>query len=50
MGNKKAITLSLAIYAVVAIVGYFMSQEWHMYVLGFGVAMVQGGSQALSRS
>jgi len=49
-GNKKAITLSLAIYAVVAIVGYFMSQEWHMYVLGFGVAMVQGGSQALSRS
>ncbi len=49
-GNKNAITLSLAIYAVVAVVGYFMSQEWHMYVLGFGVAMVQGGSQALSRS
>jgi len=49
-GNKKAITLSLAIYAVVAIFGYFMQQEWHMYILGFGVAMVQGGSQALSRS
>jgi len=27
-----------------------MNQEWHFFVLGFGVAMVQGGSQALSRS
>ena len=27
-----------------------MKEEWHMFVLGFGVAMVQGGSQALSRS
>jgi len=30
--------------------GFFMGQEWHFYLLGFGVAMVQGGSQALSRS
>lgn len=50
MGNKKAISLALLIYAVVAIFGYFMQEEWHMFVLGFGVAMVQGGSQALSRS
>lgn len=50
MGNKKAITLALLIYSVVAIFGYFMKEEWHMFVLGFGVAMVQGGSQALSRS
>ena len=50
MGNKKAISLALLIYAVVAIYGYFMQEEWHMFVLGFGVAMVQGGSQALSRS
>ncbi len=27
-----------------------MTKEWHFYALGFGVAMVQGGSQALSRS
>lgn len=27
-----------------------MSKEWHFLMLGFGVAMVQGGSQALSRS
>ncbi len=50
LGNKKAITISLLIYAVIAVIGYFMSKEWHFYVLGFGVAMVQGGSQALSRS
>ena len=25
-------------------------QEWHFWVLGFAVATVQGGSQALSRS
>jgi len=50
LGNKKAITLSLLIYTLVAIVGFFMSKDWHMFVLGFGVATVQGGSQALSRS
>jgi UMF1 family MFS transporter len=50
LGNKKAISISLMIYSVIAIIGFFMSQEWHFYLLGFGVAMVQGGSQALSRS
>lgn len=50
LGNKKAITISLLIYTLVAIIGYFMSKDWHMFALGFGVATVQGGSQALSRS
>ncbi len=50
IGIKKSITLSLLIYTAVAIIGYFMSEEWHFLLLGFGVAMVQGGSQALSRS
>ena len=50
LGNKKAITISLLVYIVVAIVGYFMTKDWHMFLLGFGVATVQGGSQALSRS
>jgi UMF1 family MFS transporter len=27
-----------------------MSKEWHFWALGFAVATVQGGSQALSRS
>ena len=50
LGIKKSITLSLLVYTVIAIIGYFMSKEWHFLLLGFGVAMVQGGSQALSRS
>ena len=50
IGTKKSILISLAIYCVIAIGGYFMTQELHFWILGFGVAMVQGGSQALSRS
>ena len=50
IGTKQAITLSLLVYTIIAIIGFFMSKEWHFLLLGFGVAMVQGGSQALSRS
>lgn len=50
LGIKRAITLSLMIYTLIAIVGYFMTKEWHFILLGLGVATVQGGSQALSRS
>ena len=50
IGIKNSIYLSLVIYTLVALVGYFMSKEWHFLLLGFGVATVQGGSQALSRS
>ncbi len=50
IGTKKAIYLSLSIYSVIAIVGYFMYHEWQFWALGAAVATVQGGSQALSRS
>jgi len=50
LGIKQTIYLSLMIYTLIAIVGYFMTREWHFLLLGFGVATVQGGSQALSRS
>jgi UMF1 family MFS transporter len=50
LGIKKTITLSLLVYAAISIVGYFMTEEWHFILLGLGVATVQGGSQALSRS
>ena len=50
IGTKKSILISLGVYTAVAIGGYFMFQEIHFWLLGFGVAMVQGGSQALSRS
>lgn len=50
IGTKRAIYLSLGIYTLIAIMGYFMTQEIHFWLLGFAVATVQGGSQALSRS
>jgi len=50
IGTKKSIYISLSVYALISIGGYFMSNATHFLILGFAVAMVQGGSQALSRS
>lgn len=50
IGTKQSILLSLGIYTLIAIGGYFLQVEWHFFALGFAVATVQGGSQALSRS
>jgi UMF1 family MFS transporter len=50
IGTKKSIYLSLAVYALISIGGYFMKSALHFWILGIGVALVQGGSQALSRS
>jgi UMF1 family MFS transporter len=47
---KSAIFLSLVIYTVISILGFFLKTTWQFYALGFLVATVQGGSQALSRS
>lgn len=50
IGTKKSIYISLGVYALISIGGYFMSSALHFWILGFSVALVQGGSQALSRS
>ncbi len=50
LGLKKSIYLSLTVYTLIAVAGYFLYQEWQFWVLGAAVATVQGGSQALSRS
>jgi UMF1 family MFS transporter len=50
IGIKRSILLSIGIYTLIAIAGYFLSREIHFWILGFLVATVQGGSQALSRS
>jgi MFS transporter, UMF1 family len=50
IGVKPSIYISLLVYTAISIGGYFMQQEWHFWALGFAVATVQGGSQALSRS
>jgi UMF1 family MFS transporter len=50
VGPKRAILLGLAIYTVIAIVGYRMRTARDFYLLAILVAVVQGGTQALSRS
>jgi UMF1 family MFS transporter len=50
IGTKPAIYLSLGVYTLIAIAGYFLQHEWQFWALGAAVATVQGGSQALSRS
>ncbi|MCK4801176.1 MAG: MFS transporter [Anaerolineales bacterium] len=50
IGTKKSIFLSLSVYTLISIGGYFMNTAIHFWILGFAVALVQGGSQALSRS
>jgi UMF1 family MFS transporter len=50
IGTKKAIYISLSVYSLIAIGGYFLAEEWQFWALGVAVATVQGGSQALSRS
>jgi UMF1 family MFS transporter len=50
IGAKPAIFFALAVYVCISILGYFMTAAWQFFVLAFLVGMVQGGSQALSRS
>ncbi|MGE0593850.1 MAG: MFS transporter [Vicinamibacterales bacterium] len=50
IGAKTAVFLSLAVYTGISLLGYFMTEAWHFFVLAFLVGTVQGGSQALSRS
>jgi MFS transporter, UMF1 family len=50
LGTKRAIYVGLFIYTIVSILGYFMTNAVHFFILAFLVGMAQGGVQALSRS
>jgi UMF1 family MFS transporter len=50
LGTKRSIYITLSVYTLISIGGYFMETAVHFWILGFAVALVQGGSQALSRS
>jgi len=50
IGPKRAIFAGLMVYALITVLGYFMTTAAHFYVLAVLVGMVQGGTQALSRS
>jgi UMF1 family MFS transporter len=50
IGPKTALFFALMVYVCISVLGYFMSAAWHFFALAFLVGLVQGGSQALSRS
>ncbi|MEM1202002.1 MAG: MFS transporter [Acidobacteriota bacterium] len=50
LGTKRAILLGLAVYIGISVVAYNMKVIGHFYVVAGLIAMVQGGTQGLSRS
>lgn len=50
IGARPAIYLGLAVYAVASVLGYFMRDATDFLRLAVLVGLVQGGTQALSRS
>jgi UMF1 family MFS transporter len=50
IGAKRSIYVGLAVYTGISVLGYFMSTATHFYILALLVGLVQGGTQALSRS
>jgi UMF1 family MFS transporter len=50
IGTRRAILAGLAVYVVVSIYGYFLDSTTDFFILAVLVGLVQGGTQALSRS
>jgi MFS transporter, UMF1 family len=50
IGPKIAVFCGLSVYAFIIVLAYFMTSAAHFYALAILVGMVQGGTQALSRS
>jgi UMF1 family MFS transporter len=50
LGAKRAILAGLAVYAFISIAGFLIRSAWHFFLLAIVVGLVQGGTQALSRS
>ena len=50
VGIKRAISIGVALYIGITVLAYWMRTEAHFIALAVAVGMVQGGTQALSRS
>jgi UMF1 family MFS transporter len=50
LDTKRSVMLALLIYSIIAVWGYFLDSVIEFWLLAWMVAVVQGGSQALSRS
>jgi UMF1 family MFS transporter len=49
-GAKRATFVGIAVYMLISTAGFFMRNAAHFYILALAVGLVQGGTQALSRS
>jgi UMF1 family MFS transporter len=50
IGAKRSVFLGLAVYTGICVFAYFMKSAREFYILAVLVGLVQGGTQALSRS
>jgi UMF1 family MFS transporter len=50
IGTKRAIFIAIGVYVIAAGLAFFMTSVVHFFLLAFMVALVLGGSQALSRA
>jgi UMF1 family MFS transporter len=50
LGPQRAVVIGLAGYVVITLLGFFMKSAWHFWAIATLVALVQGGTQSLSRS
>ena len=50
IGTKTGIMVGIIAYSFITLLGYFMTEAWHFYVLAILIGLFMGGIQALSRS
>ncbi|MFC1843612.1 MFS transporter [Thermodesulfobacteriota bacterium] len=49
-GAKRSLYLALILFIIVTLFAYFMNSAFEFWLLGFVIAIILGGSQAVSRS
>ena len=50
IGPLFTLLVCLAVYFFISLNAFFISKEWHFFALAIAISLVQGGTQALSRS
>ncbi len=50
IGARPALVAGLSGYVLISVLAYWVSKPWHFWAMAALVALVQGGTQALSRS
>ena len=49
-GAKRSLYIALFLFICVTVYAYFINKAWEFWILGFVIAIILGGSQAVSRS